>query len=225
MCLNAHSDRQRLHHVARRPARPAAAPARRRRPRPGDPWRTCARPPPPAAAAASRQATAGRGARRSRPCTVSGTTAPPPSPRMCRISSRKNGLPPASSIASSPEPLRRDGGGQPEHLAVVDRVQRDDRGVARAGAPARARGEQLVTGQHQRDQRHPQVAGGDVLDQVEQPRLGPLRVLDHQQHRRALRQRHQHRAPGVARPQGGGGRLVVVGRLPLGQAGRAQQLP
>ena len=161
-----------------RRARPARAPGPRRGGRPAPrPRRARAR--------AARRSAAGRAGRRAAPGS-SAARRPRRSAESCTIASicsTKSGLPSAASrirsrrlAPSSSAPSRRSisssvSGSVSGSSSTVGRVQL-------AAAPAGAQLEQLGPRQTEDEQRRVARPVGDVLDQVEERRLGPLQVVE-----------------------------------------------
>ena len=178
--------------------RPAArAPHRRASPRPrrdGRPslhaarsitWRSPRRADRAAMRAAPECSTASRRARdlRSRPSVRSPARRAPSSMSIETISSTNSGLPSAAAwmrrgrlgIDARPrqEPLD-----EPLRLVVRERLEEDGRRVALAAAPGRSRVEQLGPRHgHEQDRRVARPVG-NVLDEIEQRRLGPVEVVE-----------------------------------------------
>ena len=102
---------------------------------------------------------------------------------------------------------------QPSGLVAGQRRERDRQRVAVA-APAVPPLLQVGTRGAEQEQRRVAAPVGEVLDEVEQPLVGPVQVLEHEHERRPL----GHRLD-VAPPRGEG----LVARLALGRAGEADQ--
>ncbi len=90
-------------------------------------------------------------------------------------------------------------------VAVGERFQQDGRGVHLPAAPRRPRLEQIGAAERDHHDRDVLRPVRDVIDQVEQRRLGPMHVVEHDHERPAPRQRLQERPD---RPE----RLVHAGR-------------
>ena len=113
---------------------------------------------------------------------VGGTSSSPFPLSACIATSRsmKSGLPSAAStiraFASSGTSLNSD----EEPLGTLflrERLKRDENCVRARLRPARATLEKVGTGRAEEEQRHFSGEGRDVLDQVEQRRLGPMDVV------------------------------------------------
>ena len=175
-----------------------------RRRRPPSPPRRSARPPRPTASPGARCA----GASRAGPRAPSAPSpAAPRSPRTpsstirLTISSANSGLPP-ERLATSPvssarvgRPLAEQGGDQFVRLIAPERVEGERGRVHPPAAPARAPVEQLVA-RHADEQRRAAPPARQVLDQVEHPLVGPVDVLDREDHRLATARGVDQRAHG-----------------------------
>ena len=141
--------------------------------------------------------------------------APPSSLTVASISSMKSGLPSAAGrirrahvvgeLRSAREP--RD-----QQLAVLagERLEQDRRRVQLAAAPAGPQLEQLGPGDAEQEDRRVARPVGDVLDQVEEDRLGPLDVVEHEDLRPLAARRLDQPAEGELRV----GRASCRSRLP-----------
>jgi hypothetical protein len=131
----------------------------------------------------------------------------------------------ASTTTTADRPVTEQGGQQHRGLLVVQRGQRDGGRVRPSGTPAGALVEQLRPG---RDH-HQQIVGvrlvEQLLEEVEQGRVGPVQVLDHQDQGlcRATSWRNRRQAmkdssrpagasPAVATPTSGASRTLSHSR-------------
>ena len=115
------------------------------------------------------------------------------------ISSRKNGLPSERSrirlrtrSGSWSTPGSSDA--EPGALVVAERVERQRAEVAPAASPVGARAEQVRTRGAEEEDRAVQPLG-QLLEDVEHRRVGPVQVLDDGDDREAPRERGEERAP------------------------------
>ncbi len=135
--------------------------------------------------------------------------------------SRKSGLPSAVSTirvaVRDPSAVGRRALDELMRLRVRQSVERQQRPVRQRGHPHRARLHELGPGEAEQQDRMPAREGDEVLEQVEQSRLGPVDVVDHD-HERAL--------PGhpLQQPSDGPERLLGLGGA-VGQADRGQDQP
>ena len=77
---------------------------------------------------------------------------------------------------------------------LAERAEEDRREVAAPAAPGRARAAQLGPRRAHEEQR-PLRSVGELLEQVEQRRVGPVDVVDHDDERLALGEHREQRAP------------------------------
>ena len=82
------------------------------------------------------------------------------------------------------------------HLLVGQRLELDRREAVVTGAPCRALVEELGAGQGHDEDRVGARPRRDVIDEVEQRRVGPLEVLEDQEHRRPVGDALEEPAPG-----------------------------
>ena len=169
------SDDEPLRQLAPRPER---APARRLGGRPA-PRRNRAR------ARSARSRRAGRAARRAAPGS-SAARRPRRRPTRCTsasISSTKSGLPSAASTdpfaRSSPSEAPRRRRAARSVCVGGERLEQHGRRVQLAAAPARPPVEQLGPRHAEQQDRRVARQVGDVLDQVEERRLPPVEVVEH----------------------------------------------
>ena len=178
---------------------------RARRPRRPRPARTRGRRPPRSAARASRRPAAGRCARRAprarcragRSGCRSHRCACARSPRgrtgclrPARRSRRARGSPAAARSSSSCDQLGA--------LVGIERLDREPGEAPPPAAPGRPPRRQLGPRRAEEEQRAGGVVG-DVLEQLEHRRVGPVDVLDEHDGRRGRRERREERAPGEVR--------------------------
>ena len=126
----------------------------------------------------------------SKACIVGGMSRPSaPSARSAASCSTKSGFPSATSrillrVSSSTSPTREAASSSGE------RLEREHDGVRPRCRPGRAVGEQVWTRRaEEQDRRGSEV--GDVLDEVEERRLGPVQVVEHDHQRPLSGQRLQ----------------------------------
>ena len=120
--------------------------------------------------------------------------------------------------------LAAEGGGEAAHLVGAEGRKRHGRLVAHARSPAGMPHQQVVAGEAQHDEGDARIGADDRGHELEQRRLRPVRVLDHEQRRLALRHREQQVPPGVAAALRVALELVAlaIGPAPVGH--RPQEL-
>ena len=120
--------------------------------------------------------------------------------------------------------LAAERGREPAHVLAGERRERHRRLVAHARPPARMLHQELVAGEADHHERHARVGADDRRHELEQGRLRPVGVLDHEQGRLALRHREQQLPPGVAAALRVALELVglAIGPAPVGHG--AQEL-
>ena len=152
------------------------------------------------------------------PCTVSGTSTSvrssrqePPSRRkrprsrsMRMYSSAKSGI----AVGTPQERLLHLRGqnrlrevlrDQTRGVVVRERRERQSHGVRLAAAPPRAPHEQLRPRAAEDEQRHSGGAVDETVDEVEEPVVGPVQVLEHEDGRALLAERLEEAPPGGER--------------------------
>ena len=103
---------------------------------------------------------------------------------------------------------------QPRGVLVRERRERDRLRVALAAAPAGPPLEQLGARGADDEQRHAGDAVDELVDEVEQPVVGPVQVLEHEHGRATLGQRLEEAAPRRDRLARAGRRRAVAGAEP-----------
>ena len=84
---------------------------------------------------------------------------------------------------------------QPVHRGVVERLEHQRRGPAPPGGPPLPPGGELGPGERQREDRARCRPVEHALDELEQPLVGPLEVLEHQRDRVIVRQTLEEQPP------------------------------
>ena len=100
---------------------------------------------------------------------------------------------------------------EPGRLLVVERRQREREGVRLSSSPARPAREKLGAGRADDEDRNSAGPVDEVIDEVEEPLVGPVQVLEHEHERPLVRDRLEEAPPGRERL-----RAVVAAQLLLG---------
>jgi hypothetical protein len=87
------------------------------------------------------------------------------------------------AVGRARDAAAREAGEQVGGRLVVERGERDDRATGSRLAPLGPALEQLRAGEADHEQRHARGAGGDVLERVDQRRLGPVDIVEDQDER------------------------------------------